>query len=213
MPNIQTSRTNGAKSRGPISESGRARSSQNALKHGLTSENLLLPSENPGEFHALLSAYLHQLHPDGVVELDLVHEIVAAKWRLDRIALIETQLLAGAIADAEDRSDDPFTPSAALAAGFERLAGRNSLTVLHRMESRLSRAYSRALRNLLQLQKLRQTPAQAVIPDPDPAAAKNKNCKNEPTELIPPPLTYLNTPDPTSPAAPPTADATLSRSP
>jgi len=198
----ESARINGAKSRGPSTEAGRARSSQNALKHGLCSQALLLPSEDPSEFHDLLTAYIQQLQPDGPVELDLVHEMVAAKWRLDRIALIETQLFAGAIAVEEDRSDHPLTPTEALAGGFERLANGSSLAVLHRMESRLARAYSRALRNLLQLQKLRQPPA---APDPGPADGENKICKNEPTD--PPPASYLNAPvdstaaGPTGPAA------------
>jgi hypothetical protein len=203
-----SARTNGAKSRGPSTVAGRARSSQNALKHGLCSQALLLPSEDPSEFHDLLTAYIQRLQPDGPVELDLVHEMVAAKWRLDRIALIETQLFADAIADEEDRADDPLTPTEALAGGFERLARGSSLNVLHRMESRLARAYSRALRNLLQLQKLRQPPA---APDPGPADAENKICKNEPTD--PPTTGYLNAPDRSTAASPTVPAANLLKFP
>lgn len=207
----QTSRLNGAKSRGPITESGRARSSQNALKHGLTSQTLVLPSEDPADFDALLAAYLNQLRPIGPIELDLVHEMVAAKWRLDRIAHIETQLFVEAIDRVEEYSDDPLTPAQALASGFERLANGGSLNVLHRMESRLDRAYSRALRNLLQLQRDRNKPPASP---PAPTVDENEICKNEPT--VPPldhptPTTgYLNapaTPILTSPAAIPMKDA------
>jgi hypothetical protein len=213
-----TARANGAKSRGPTSEAGRARSSQNALKHGLTSDTLVLPSEDPAEFHALLAAYRQQFQPDGPVELDLVHEMVAAKWRLDRIAIIETQLFADAIADEEDRSDDPLTPTEALAGAFETLANHNALAVLHRMESRLGRTYSRALHNLLQLQRLRQQPAEPVTPAPAPS--ENKICKNEPTDQ-PPATGYLNSPNPSAieipppPVlpAPPTDEPTFRRSP
>jgi len=190
--------------------------------HGLTSETLVLPSEDPAEFHALLTAYIQQFQPDGPVELDLVHEIVAAKWRLDRIALIETQLFTDAIAHEEDHSDHPLTPTQALTGAFERLANHNSFAVLHRMESRLGRAYSRALRNLLQLQRLRQQPAEPATPRPAPG--ENKICKNEPTDA-PTDGGYLNAPPDASTTeihsatqlppipAPPKAESLLRRSP
>ena len=193
----ETSRLNGAKSRGPITESGRSRSSQNALKHGLTSQTLVLPSEDPADFDALLDAYIQQLRPIGPVELDLVHEMVAAKWRLNRIARIETQLFAESIDYVEEYSDDPLTPEQALTSAFERLAGGASLNVL---QSRFARAYSRALRNLLQLQRDRNKPPAAP---PAPTADENEICKNEPTGPLdhPPPTGYLNAPALLAPSA------------
>jgi len=113
----ETSRINGAKSQGPKTEAGLARSSQNALKHGLCSRALVLPSEDPAEFDALLSSYLEELHPIGPVELDLVHEMVAAEWRLDRIARIETQLFVEAIDHFQEAPTNhlhPTTPSPTL---------------------------------------------------------------------------------------------------
>ena len=43
----ETARANGARSRGPVSDAGKARSRSNALKHGLRSAEFgLLPEEN-----------------------------------------------------------------------------------------------------------------------------------------------------------------------
>jgi len=198
----QTSRTNGSKSHGPSTPSGRARSSQNALTHGLTSQTIVLPSEDPAEFDALLAAYTQHLHPSGPIELDLVHEMAAAKWRLNRIALIETQLFTDAIDHVEQYSDDPLSPAEALASAFERLANGSSLTVLHRMESRFSRAYSRALRNLLQLQRSRQPSGEPAAP----ASDENEICKNEPTGSTLPPTGYLNAPPSLLPPPQPSTD-------
>ncbi len=178
----QSARTNGAKSHGPSTEAGRARSSQNALKHGFSAQTLVLPSEDPAEFHQLIAAYLDDFHPNGPAELDLVHQMVAAKWRLDRLALIENQLFTAAIQHEEDfaadHDEDPLTPAESLTEAFRSLANSPSLTFLHRTESRLERSYSRALRNLLQLQRLRQPPADAAEPPP----SENQICKNEPNQ-------------------------------
>ena len=95
MSKSESARINGAKSHGPKTEAGLRRSSQNALKHGLSSQTLLLPSEDPDEFNQLLTSYLDQFQPDGPAERDLVHAMVAAKWRLERLAIIETQLYIG----------------------------------------------------------------------------------------------------------------------
>ena len=179
----QSARTNGAKSHGPVTPAGRARSSQNALKHGFSAQTLLLPSEDPADLHDLRTAYLADFHPTGPAELDLVHQMVAAKWRLNRLALIENQLFTEAIQHeddlAADQDDEPLTPAESLTEAFRSLANSPYLTFLHRTESRLERSYSRALRNLLQLQRLHRPPANAAEPADPPA---NQICKNEPTE-------------------------------
>lgn len=195
MPHLSKSdsaRANGAKSHGPKTEAGRARSSQNALKHGFSAQTIVLPSEDPAEFQQLLASYLDDFHPSSPVELDLVHHMVAAQWRLRRLATIETQLIDQAIEHIQEYSDDPPTPERALAEGFERLANGNSFAFLHRTESRLERTYSRALRNLLQLQKIRQcsapTPGCSVATHGD-TPPESKTCKNEPNQN-PAPLNF-----------------------
>ena len=105
----ESARINGAKSHGPKTDAGRKRSSQNALKHGLTAQTLVLPTEDPAEFDQLLSSYLDQFRPDGPAESDLVHEMVAAQWRLQRLAIIETQLYIESMEHAEENADRPLS--------------------------------------------------------------------------------------------------------
>ena len=183
MTKSESARINGAKSHGPKTEAGKRRSSQNALKHGLTAQTLLLPSEDPAEFQQLLTSYLGQFQPDGPAELHLVHEMVTANWRLQRLPLIESQLYINAMERAQEYADHRLKPSESLAESFERLANSDSYPFLQRIESRLERTYSRALRNLIQLQRLRQAPAQHRDA---PAPAENKICTNEPTDPIRP---------------------------
>ena len=196
MTKSESARINGAKSRGPKTEAGRRRSSQNALKHGLYSETLLLPSEDPDEFNQLLASYLDQFQPDGPAERDLVHDMVAAKWRLQRLAIIETQLYIEYLESAEEAADHPQSPAESLTAAFTGLANSTSYAFLHRVESRLERSYSRALRNLIQLQRLRRPPQ---APREVPTPVETEICTNEPTAPMPPAPSHPNAPiDPAS---------------
>jgi hypothetical protein len=91
----ESSRINGAKSRGPKTARGRAFSSQNAISHGLTARTLVLTNESRDEFEQMLNTYLDWLQPSNPVELDLVSDMVAARWRLRRIWSYQSALLDG----------------------------------------------------------------------------------------------------------------------
>src|SRR5229473_970716 len=78
-------RANGAKSHGPVTEEGRKKSSMNALKHGLTARTVLFSNDNHAEYDALLESYIQSLQPIDPVEMDLVVEMVNAKWQQHRV--------------------------------------------------------------------------------------------------------------------------------
>ena len=91
----QASRINGAKSRGPKTAAGKARSSRNALKHGLCAEKfLVLLEEDPAAFRALEAALLAKLAPVGALQAVLARQIVSAAWRLARAERIEVEIFA-----------------------------------------------------------------------------------------------------------------------
>ncbi len=88
-------RRNGAKSKGPVTAEGKARSSKNAITNGLYTDLILLPGEN----HELF-AYLHQVltdihKPRNEEECMLVRDLVHNRWRIERMR----QLQAAAIDD------------------------------------------------------------------------------------------------------------------
>jgi len=78
---IEANRTNALKSTGPRSEAGRAISSRNALAHGLTSRQVLLPGEDAQRFAELKGAIFGDLKPDGVIEIELVERVASLSWR------------------------------------------------------------------------------------------------------------------------------------
>jgi hypothetical protein len=90
----EASRRNGAKSRGPKTPEGKARASQNALKHGLRAgKHVVLPDEDAAAFAALEAALLEDLAPVGALQTVLARQIVSAAWRLARADRIEAEIL------------------------------------------------------------------------------------------------------------------------
>jgi hypothetical protein len=79
------SRRNGARSRGPKTPEGKARSAQNALKHGMRAQKcIVLPGERASAFTAFEAALLEELAPEGALQAVLAQRVVAASWRLAR---------------------------------------------------------------------------------------------------------------------------------
>ncbi len=157
---IDSARSNGAKSHGPKTEAGRKKSSMNAVTHGLYAQGVVLPNEPHEQYREMLQAYLQQFQPQGPAEFDLVEEMVAAKWRQRRLWAIETDLLEDEMHHQKAKFDEEgtdYTPITPLSFAYAALSASTSLPFLTRNESRLERAYSRALKNLLELQRLRKT--------------------------------------------------------
>jgi hypothetical protein len=89
------SRRNGARSRGPKTSEGKARSAQNALKHGMRAQKcIVLPGERAAAFAAFEAALLEELAPDGALQAVLAQRVVAASWRLARAERLEAELFA-----------------------------------------------------------------------------------------------------------------------
>ncbi len=86
------SRRNGAKSRGPCSSEGKARSSRNALRHGLCAGRHLVADEDVEAFTALEASILEELAPVGALQKILAGRVVRAAWRLERSERIEAEM-------------------------------------------------------------------------------------------------------------------------
>ena len=89
----EASRRNGAKSRGPKTPEGKARSAQNALKHGMRAEkHVVLHDEDAAEFAGLEAALTEELAPVGALQIVLARRVAVAAWRLARADRIEAEL-------------------------------------------------------------------------------------------------------------------------
>ena len=146
---IQSSRANGAKSRGPVTSAGRRKSSQNNLRHGLLAEAVVLDEEKPEAFAELLGNLTSEHNPQTETQRILVETMAIARWRLTRLWAIERETL-----QAEIHKHDPaeHSESARAALAFRGLADQGrTLDILNRHESRLDRQYARSLNLLMKL--------------------------------------------------------------
>lgn len=72
---IAANRCNAQRSMGPRTPAGKARSSREALKHGILSRELTEEGESAKELAELIEALHAELRPEGEVESALVHRI------------------------------------------------------------------------------------------------------------------------------------------
>jgi hypothetical protein len=90
---IESNRRNALRSTGPKTEAGKQRSSKNAVRHGLTTETVIEPLEDPEDYKAFEQAVTADYDAETAVERELVLRLASLLWRLRRSTLIETGLL------------------------------------------------------------------------------------------------------------------------
>ena len=171
---IEANRRNALKSTGPRTPEGKARSSQNALKHGLASisPHSFLTVEDKSAFERMLAGYLRIHQPAHADELDLVTDAVFCKWRQQRLWNVEAQGIE--IAIAQNQYDlQAKLPKATAAAHVANafLVTAEQTQLLRRYEAQLHRQYLRNLKELRDLQAQRAgLPSTLEDLDPPPSA-------------------------------------------
>jgi len=142
---IDSSRANGARSRGPKTPEGLARCQSAPLTHGLTASQVVLPGESEEEYRALRDAYLAHFRPRSVRQVDLVTLLAATRWRLDRLGSVEADLLNAAVA----RQVPGVREDLKMAAAFRALCDEsNAFANLDRYAASLNRIHKAALKAL-----------------------------------------------------------------
>ena len=89
---VEANQLNARRSSGPRTLIGKARVSSNALKHGLTGQDIVLPNENPHDYDAFRAGLIESLDPRGDLEGLLADKLVADAWRIRRIPVLEAAL-------------------------------------------------------------------------------------------------------------------------
>ncbi len=145
---VEANRKNAQHSTGPHTAGGKTRVALNALKHGLTGKQVVLPNEDPEDFDAFRDGLLSALEPHDEFEGTLAERIVIDAWRLRRAALLESGsyrrgLQELIIEDQEDRAHGYEYGSTIMefdktkVANSDRRAYADALTKLTELRSKL----------------------------------------------------------------------------
>ena len=131
---ILANRQNAQLSTGPATAPGKARSSQNARKHGLTAAVLIVRDDEREAFASLEASRATQLAPQGALEEIVFNQLLHAAWNQRRLRRLEAELFHHNLDPLADPAQAPT---------LDRYA---------RYQARFDRAFHRALRELKALQ-------------------------------------------------------------
>jgi hypothetical protein len=89
---IEANRSNSRLSTGPVTEEGKKRSRQNAVRHGLTAETVIGALEDAEDYAAFEMTVTADYDAQTAVERELVLRLASLLWRLRRATAIEAGL-------------------------------------------------------------------------------------------------------------------------
>jgi len=134
---ITANRENSLKSTGPKTPDGKAKVSRNAVKHGFTSNEIVVAEEERENFEYLRDSLIVSVCPANTPEQLVFSQLLYAAWNLERIRIREGNCLLTGL----DALSDPATAK--------------ELELLHRYSVRFERSYHRNMNELKKLQTSR----------------------------------------------------------
>jgi len=150
----EINRANSQHSTGPKTPEGKKRISLNALRHGLTGQIVVMPTEDLQAYQRHLQSFTDEYNPKGATESHLVQALADASWRLNRVAAMESNLLSLQAVLAPDS----IAGAVSIAAALESQSKAFSNLSMH--SQRLSRQFERTVTQLRELQKIRRAQEQ-----------------------------------------------------
>ena len=199
---LAANRANAGKSTGPRTSQGKARSAQNARKHGFTASTFaVVRLEDLNEVAHLRDDLIEVYQPVNSQELFAIERIALAQQAILRAARLETGLFATCLNEVLDSPGNPVLLMSAdlagdgdieitraqnrnwlLGEGFHRMVQQsNSWSLAIRYQAQAERHYRRAVEEFERLKTLRPELPNEPISDAQP----------EPTEPLTPPENEL----------------------
>ena len=154
---VTANRANAQLSSGPTSPEGKAKSSLNAVKTGLTGRTVLLPGDDAAVYQSHIQRFFTTHQPFGDAESALVQSIADTEWRLLRIPSLEMGIYAigrlelAAKFESQDASVRDTLIEAQIFITYQR-----QLSNLSVQEGRLRKQREKDLAELKSLQSERQ---------------------------------------------------------
>jgi len=159
---LDANRKNAQRSTGPRTPAGKAAVRFNALGSGIYAARLIIPGEDPEEFNAYAEELTRDCHPEGRREGDLVDQMIAHGWRLNRLLQAEQQAWQQTLAAGQNASaSSPDTPLVPALNHDPQLLPR-----LQRLIASVQRCYHQASKELDRLQAARAKSQPALPEEP-----------------------------------------------
>src|SRR5580693_10611119 len=178
---LEANRRNAQQSTGPRTEAGKKTSSLNALRHGLTSRIVVLPTEDLAAYQRFSTEFFAELAPGTFTERQCAQTVIDTQWRLNRVRGLEDGMLALGHYGPEGQIDPghPELHAVLTAAGVWREHSQ-AFVNLSMHEQRLYRVLTDATKTLEDLKTQRTAARQAAL---DAAVAQHNMNKmlGEPT--------------------------------
>jgi hypothetical protein len=149
-------RANSKHSTGPRTEAGKQRSALNALRHGLTGQTIVLPSDDLIAYQSHCKRFLLEYQPKTETEEHFVQTIADTAWRLNRIPALENNLLTLGMMEHEDsvHTDPQICRALAMAQTYREQSHVFANLGIH--EQRLARLFEKTLKQLRAIQAERR---------------------------------------------------------
>ncbi len=147
---LEANRRNAEKSTGPRTAEGKSNSSRNNLRHGLTGQISLLPTEDRDTHDKFCNELIESFTPETPMENQLAQSIAEDSWRLNRARAIENNIFA--LGHSHERREAQI----ALADAETFLRQAEALNRLTLYEQRINRNLQRNMKLLKELQAERK---------------------------------------------------------
>ena len=170
---LAANRANAQLSTGPRTPEGKAKSSLNAVRTGLTGRTILLSASEADAYELHVARFACDWNPVGDRETELVQSLADTQWRLNRIPILEAGLYASRRLEYADLflDEEDENVRTLLIENYVWEANRSLFNNLNLQESRLRRYYARTEDELQNLQaKRREVEAEQL---PTEAAPKH----------------------------------------
>lgn len=184
---IEANRKNGQKSSGPVTDAGKARVRQNALRHGLCSCVPIMHDESGEEVEGLLAILREEHEPVDATEEILVYKMAEHFFFAKRASYLLAEHF-----DSYDHGDE----------------NAREISLLMRYHATADRGYYKALNELRKLQKERRLQEIGFVPQDakpevplevkapaDPPATKPQTPPQSPVDMPIPSPTAVNPPN------------------
>jgi hypothetical protein len=159
---LEANRANSTLSTGPRTPDGKEIASRNSLKHGLTSQQVVLPWEHPEEFAAVELSLSAEYKPITEQETRQLQQVAQNFWRLQRCRRMESQMFINSMyAPAPGLQLDEIDENECLNNIFN--ANGKEFDRLRRYETTIERSYYKSIKVLEEMQKARRAQEEKIL--------------------------------------------------